>query len=515
MSLRTTLFATACLAAAALPLPGHADTVLRVGMATGDIGKIDPHLASGTQDKVAVAWMFSGLVRIKPGEASPNFIEPDLAQSWDHTPDNLSWTFHLRHGVQCQEGYGEFTADDVVYSLQRAADPARSSFSSDYKAIKSVTAIDKYTVKIDYSETVPSVLGTLIDFQGGLMVCKAAAEKMGADFNKHPIGTGPFQFKEYVPQQALVLEANPQYYGGKPKIDRIEYRFIPATATRDLAFQNGELDLDFGQSDKMWWDRMKKLPHARVVAVEPTELYMLHLNETHKPLDDIRVRQAVAYALPRDALVKYRGEEISRVAKSAVGANYLGFTSDVPLLPYDPAKARALLKEAGYPDGIKLHVIQTSLGAMLDTMQVLQGQMRKAGIDLDLQVVEHATFHAQIRKDLSDVVYYGAARFPVADTYLSQFFDSAATVGTPGAVTNFSHCKVADADIRAARTETDPQKQLALWADAQKKIIADVCAVPIYELLNVWAISDRVDLGYDLHGALSQGIPLIPASTVQ
>lgn len=513
MSLRTGLWAI--IFAAALPLSGQAESVLRVGMATGDIGKIDPHLASGTQDKVAVAWMFNGLVRIKPGEASPKFIEPDLAESWSHTPDNLAWTFHLRHGVQCQQGYGEFTADDVVYSLQRAADPARSSFSSDYKAIKSVTAIDKYTVEIDYSQTIPSVLGTLIDFQGGYMVCKAAAEKMGADFNKHPIGTGPFQFKEYTPQQELVLEANPQYFRGKPRIDRIEYRFIPAAATRDLALQNGELDLDFGQSDKTWWERMKKLPHTSVVAVEPTELYMLHLNETHKPLDDIRVRQAVAYAMPREALVKYRGEEISRVAKSAVGSNYLGFTDDVPLLPYDPAKAKALLKEAGYPDGITLHVIQTSLGSMLDTMQVLQGQMRKAGITLDLQVVEHATFHAQIRKDLSDVVYYGAARFPIADTYLSQFFDSASIVGTPGAVTNFSHCKVADDDIRAARTEPDEKKQIALWADAQKKIIGDVCAVPIYELFNVWALSDRVHLGYDLHGALSQGIPLTENSTVQ
>ncbi len=517
MSFRTTVFATACLAAAftqAQPATA-AEKVLRVGMATGDIGKIDPHLAAGTQDKVVVGWLFNGLVRVKPGEATPKFIEPDLAESWTSSPDGLSWTFHLRHGVQCHQGYGEFTAEDVVYSLQRAADPNRSAYSSDYKAIKAITAIDKYTVQIDYSEHVPSVLGFLINFQGGNMVCKAAAEKMGADFTKHPIGTGPFQFKEYAPQQELVLEANPAYYEGRPKIDRIEYRFIPATAARDLAFEKGEIDIDYGQTDKTWYSRITKLPHTKVVAVEPTELYTVHINESHPPLDNLKVRQAIAYAVPRDALVKYRGEEVTRAAKSVVPVGYLGETDATPLFPYDPAKAKALLKEAGYPNGIKLKVVQTSLGTMRDTMEVLQGQLRKVGIDLDLQIVEHATFHAQIRKDMSDLVLYAAARYPIADTYLSQFYDSAATVGTPGAVANFSHCNVADAEIRAARTETDPQKQLALWATAQKKIIENVCSVPVYELFNVWAISDRVKLGYELHGALSQGIPIIPATTIE
>jgi len=517
MALRTTTLAALCLATAALTLPQNAiaaEKVLRVGMATGDIGKMDPHLASGTQDKVLVGWLFNGLVRIKPGEANPKYIEPDLAESWTHTPDNLSWTFKIRKGVTCHGGYGEFTAEDAAYSLKRAADSSRSSYSSNYKSIKDITVVDPYTLRIDYSERIPSVLGTLINFQGGNMVCKKAAEKMGADFTKHPIGTGPFMFKEYRPQQEVVLEANPDYFRGRPKIDRIEYRFIPALASRDMAFEKGELDLEYGQSDKTWFDRMSKLPHARVVAVEPTELYTIHLNMTHPPLDDLRVRQAVAYAIPREAMVKYRGEQVTRIATSVVPRGYLGHSDATPLPPYDPKKAKDLLKAAGHPDGITLHVVQTSLGAMRDTMEVLQGQMRKSNINLDLQIVEHATFHADIRKDKSDMVLYAAARFPVADSYLSQFYDSRSIVGTPTAVTNFSHCNVADAEIRAARTEADPDKQMKLWAEAQKKIINNVCSVPVYELFNVWAISDRLKLGYDLHGAMSQGIPITPATTL-
>jgi len=504
---------TALVACALIQPAAAAEKVIHIGMATGDIGKMDPHVAAGTPEKTLFTWLFNGLVRIRPGEANPKFIEPDLATSWEHSPDNLTWTFHLRKGVQCHGGYGEFTAEDAAYSLMRAADPKRSSFSSDFKAISSVDAVDKYTLKITYKEHIPSVLGYLVNIQGGNMVCKKAAEEMGADFAKHPIGTGPFMFKEYRPQQEVVLVANPDYFRGKPKIDRIEYKFISALASRDLAFEKGELDISYGRSDQTWYDRMSKLKTAHIFTTEPTELYTLHLNQSHKPLDDIRVRQAIAMSIPRDAIVKYRGERIARAAKSVVPQGYLGF-ADTPMLPYDPKKAKALLKEAGYPDGIKLHVVQTSLGVMRDTMEVLQGQMRKAGIDLDLQIVEHATFHADIRKDKSDVVLYAASRFPIADIYLSQFYDSASIVGSPTAVTNFSHCTVADAEIRAARTETDPEKQLAEWKLAQKKIVDSVCSVPVYELFDAWAISNRVKLGYTLTGAPGRGVPILETTTI-
>ena len=105
-----------------------------------------------------------------------------------------------------------------------------------------------------------------------------------------------------------------------------------------------------------------------------------------------------------------------------VPRGYLGFTKDVDLPAHDIAKAKALLKDAGYPDGLTVKVIQSQLPEMLTAMQVFQAQLKKVGINLDLQVVEHATFHAQIRQDLSPLVYYSAARFPIADVTLTQFF---------------------------------------------------------------------------------------------
>jgi peptide/nickel transport system substrate-binding protein len=192
-----------------------------------------------------------------------------------------------------------------------------------------------------------------------------------------------------------------------------------------------------------------------------------------------------------------------------VPQGYQGHVDLTALIPaYDVEGAKKLLAEAGYPDGVTIKAIHTSLPGMLATIEVFQAQLRRAGITLDLEVVEHATFHAQIRKDLSQVTHYSAARFPVADTYLTQFFHSRSTVGTPTAVTNFSHCSAGDAEIDAARIEQNGAKQKELWRTAQEKIMKDFCAIPIYENLQIWATKDYLDLGYELIGSLTLGPPV-------
>src|SRR6516164_5007863 len=446
-------------------------TTLTVGMGSADAGKLDPHIASTTPDKGLLSWMFNGLVRIKPGKISPEFIEPDLAESWTSNPAGTEWTFKIRHGVQCHYGYGEFTAEDAVYSIKRASNKATSSYSNDFNAVDKVEAVDKYTLKITLKNPVAGFLGYVANVNGGNQVCKKAAEEMGDNFSKKPIGTGPFMFAEYQPQQFVKLVANKQYFRGAPQLDEIIYRYIPSDASRDLAFQSGELDMIYGKQDQAWVDRTKQLPGVKVVAMEPGEMSTLFLNVTVKPLDDIRVREAIAYAVDRKAIVAFKGAGSSREAVSVVPSGYLGTDEKAPLFPHDPAKAKQLLAEAGYPNGVTVKSIHTTLTGMQTLLQAVQAQLKKSNINLDIEEVEHATYHAQIRKDLSPLVHYQAARFPVADVYLTQFYDSASIVGTPTAVTNFSHCNVADDEIRAARVETDPATQKELWKTAQDKII--------------------------------------------
>ena len=205
--------------------------------------------------------------------------------------------------------------------------------------------------------------------------------------------------------------------------------------------------------------------------MEPAELSSLYLNMTVKPLDDLRVRQAFLYGIDRKALVQFLGTDVAREPVSVVPQGNLGHRAFPAAGLMIPPRPRRCSREAGYPDGITVKSIQSTYPSLLRIMEAAQGQLRKAGINLELEVVDHPTYHAQIRKDLSAVTMYQAARFPVADVYLTQFFHSKSIVGTPTGVTNFSHCAVADEAIEAARTEPDRDKQIGDWQTAQERIL--------------------------------------------
>ncbi|MFK7891314.1 MAG: ABC transporter substrate-binding protein [Granulosicoccus sp.] len=502
--------ASACLLAAGIPaIATAAQTTLNIGMASADAGKLDPHIATTTPDKGLLHWMFSGLVRIQPGQASPEFIEPDIASSWTSSEDGLTWVFSLRDDVMCHGDYGNLDAEDVVFSLNRSANTETSSFASDYSAFENIEATGEFEVTITLSESVPSLLGSLVPYHGGNIVCKDAVEALGEDYSRTPIGTGPFAFAEYQPQQYVKLVANENYYRGAPAIKEIFFRYIPSDASRDLAFETGEIDMIYGRQDQTWIERISKLPGTTVAVMRPGEMSQLSLNVTSPPLDDIRVRQAFAHAIDRDTMVAFKGADVPLAAFSVVPEGYLGYTDNVTRYEFDVEKSKALLEEAGYPDGVTIKAVHTTLPGMLSTMEAIQSLLRDANINMEIELVEHATFHEQIRADLSQVTHYSAARFPVADTYLTQFFHSDSIVGKPTAVTNFSHCDVADAEIVAARSEADPARQQELWAQAQKKIVDAVCAVPVYQNLQLWAWKDTLELGYDMEGSLN----LSPAIT--
>ena len=459
--------------------------------------------------------MHNGLVRIKPGESNPEFIEADIATSWAESDDGLTWTFALRDDVQCHGAFGTIDANDVVFSLERAANPDTSAFAKDFESIDSVVASGDHEVTVTLKNQIPSLLGLLVSYHGGNIVCQDAVEAWGDGYAQSPVGTGPFMFAEYKPQQYIKLVSNPEYFRGEPAIKEIIYRYIPSDSTRDLAFQSGEIDMITGKQEQTWAERIEKIPGANLALMSPGEMSVLSLNKTIPPLDDIRVRQAFAHAINRDEMVQFKGEKVAIAAYSPVPEGNLGFTADVPRYEHSIEKAKALLAEAGFPDGVTLKTIHTTNPGMLPTMEAVQAQLRKAGINMEIETVEHSTFHEQIRKDLSQIVHYSALRFPIADVYLTQFFHSDSTVNTPTGVTNFSHCNAADAEIVAARSESDSSQQMALWATAQQKIMEEVCAVTLFQARLLWAWSDRLDLGVDLNGSLNLSPPITELATIK
>ena len=489
-----------------------AKTEQTLGAAAADIGNLDPHYAASTTDRTLVAWIYGGLVRFAPGTTDPAQIKPDLAESWEVSPDNLVWTFKLRQGVQWQHGYGEVTAEDVVFSLQKAADPARSAFATDYAAFDKIEAVDPYTVRITLKNLIPNVLGPLANYAGGFIISKKAYEERGEEFSRKPVGFGPFKLDSIEAGVAVHFSAHEAYFRGAPKLTKVTYRFLNAAAARDLAFVADEVDAAMGLTDPRWLERTLAIPGATVDIFDPAELTVLHINITKEPFDDIRVRQALAHAMDPSRIAQYRGPEFTRVGKSVIPSNNLGYTEDNGLLTYDPEKAKALLTEAGFPDGLTVKMISSQLPSYESSNQILQAGLEESGITLELEPVEHATWHQLIRKDLSPLVTYGAARFPVADVYLTQFFHSNSIIGTPTAMTNFSHCDVADEQIEAARVETDPQKQLELWQEAQRLIIEAVCGIPMTETAQVWVRNEKLNWGFDLKGSMSLG-PLLTELT--
>jgi peptide/nickel transport system substrate-binding protein len=490
------------------------DNVLRVS-AGGDVATLDAHRASATNDKVPVSWIYNGLVRFKPGSADPATLEPDLAERWEVSPDGKVWTFHLRRGVKFHGNWGELSADDVVYSLTRSADPKRSTFSSDFASIESVAKVDDLTVRITLKYPDVNFLGRVSNYHGGNIVSRKAAEELGDAYATRPVGTGPFAFVEQVTQQFVKLAAHGGYFRGRPKIDAIMLRVIPSDSARELAFTSGELDLMYGKREQRWVDSARRRAGFNVDVFQPGEFRLLHINQTIPPLDDVRVRRAIAAAINVDDLVRYVGKDVGPKGCSVVPPGYLGEDCSVGTYLFDLAKAKALLAEAGHKDGFSIKAVVSNISAQQPFMEIIQAQLAKAGIKLEMQVVDHPTYQSQIRKDASALVFYGAARFPIADTYLSEFFHSRAIVGKPTGATNFSHCAVADAEIEAARIAPDAVTQKAIWKEAQRKIMADVCAVPLFELRQVWAHSDRLDLGYDLKGAMNLGPPITEATMLK
>jgi peptide/nickel transport system substrate-binding protein len=487
---------------------------LRMAVAAQSAGQLDPHVSTKTEDKIVFGMIFNGLVRFAPGSMSSDAIEPDLAESWTTSEDGLVWEFKLRQGVQFHNGYGEMTAADVVYSLNRAADKDRSSVSSDYTAFESVEAVDDYTVRITLSEVIPSLLGVVANYHGGNVVSMKAAEELGEGFQSKPIGTGPFAFGQLAEGQYVELVAHPDYFRGAPEIDKLVIRYMSATSARDLAFQTGELHMIEGDREDRWVNALTESGEGAVDVFGPGELRTLHVNTTMAPFDDIRVRQALAHAINRDELIAFAGSKVARGNEAPVPEGYIGHEPNISFLPYDQDRARELLAEAGYPDGVTVKVAITERASLFGPMQVIQAQLSQVGINIEFDVMEHSAWHAAIRDDVSPLVLYGAARFPVADTYLTQFYHSDSIVKTPTAVTNFSHCDMADSQIEGARSEPDPARQQALWSEAQQILVDNVCSVPLFELLQVWARAPEVDLGYDLKGSLSLGPVITEATTL-
>jgi peptide/nickel transport system substrate-binding protein len=500
----------ACAPAAPAPEGGagvelRSGGILRFGQNAADLGTLDPHFASGTQDRALVDMIFDGLLRYKPGDATG--FTTDLATTLPGATTNAqgkqTWTFFLRHGVMCHPSDGvpayEMTSNDVVYSLRKAANPDTSAYASDYTGM-SFDNPDPYTVVVSLDKPLSSALfyPRFANYSGGYILCRKPAESIGLDGLKtHPVGTGPFVFKSYSPKEKVELVANDAYFRGRPQLDGVEYRYMPDLTSRELALRGGQLDVIAGLQDEKWVDQMAaNRSNTRVDVFGVGELTTIYFNTTRPPFDNADVRKAVASALNRDEFLALSGAKVSEKVFSPVlnGLTERETAERALDYPFDPSRARDLLRQAGLPNGFSFSVVSSEMPAYRSIYESMQAQLARVGIKMDIQLVDHATMHDQIRKDVNPVVVYVAFR-PTADAYLTQFLHS-------GINTDFSHYDKVDDLIDAARSEGNEQKQQALWKDAQQAALSDMVAYPIGYTDQVYARGSNVDYGHELSSVI-------------
>jgi peptide/nickel transport system substrate-binding protein len=500
------------MASAAAGKPAVAETVLRVGVSARDMGALDPAIGIGNGDEFPMRQIFNVLVAPKNGTSNLALdqLQGELAETWQMAPDARSFTFHLRHGVQWHRGFGEFTADDVAFTIARMRDPKTgTAYGANFRDIEGVDVPDPYTVTIRLTRPNPFFYAfALMPRFGGYIVPKKAMTELGEEFRRNPVGTGPFEFVSYEPKQKVVTRAFDRYWDGKPKIDRLEVLYLPETSSRTLAFVKGDVDMIEGATVPGWLASVKRQKPELVQDLgRPGAVWALFLNMTRKPLDDIRVRQAIAHAIDVSAWSAAFGDFVSPMyGVSPVG--YYGalekqdLPSDWPFT-YDPAKSKALLAEAGMPNGFSIDVFVTEREEYKSNVLIIQEQLRKVGIQINLRLVDHASYHNDIRRDLDSMVMYSSGQPPLTQAVLNAFYNSAAIVGKPTRNMNFSHygdlAGNSDTLMAQANEEIDGAKRIAMLKQVQIEILRQVPVIPLPSPASSWMHNGKtLEIGFPI-----------------
>lgn len=433
------------------------------------------------------------------GRDPENRIVPELAESWKLLDDN-TWQFRLRKGVVFHDGE-PFNAEAVRFTVQRVLDPNQKSPNrANIAEISKIEVVDDFTVRLITRQPYAALLNRLIDFP--ILPPTYTAEKGDQNFAARPVGTGPFRFVELVRDDRMVVEAFDGHWRGAPKIRRIIFRPIPEPFTRVAALRNGEVDLITNVPPNLARE-LERVSGIKVSPVPSTWIIYLGLNAFKKPLSDVRVRQALNYATDVDAIIKNVLEGNGRRTPGPFTPLMFGYDPNVKGYSYDPAKAKRLLAEAGYPDGLEI-TLDSPDGRYQGDKEIaeaLAGQWQKTGFKPKVQVAEWgAYFKRYLGKQFPDAYLLGLGG-PMQDA--DELYN---LVSSKGRGLYYKNEKV-DMLFDAGRSTMDPAKRRRIYSDLGKAMVEDATWVFLMQQVDIYAMRDRVgwiprpDQWMDFHGA--------------
>ncbi|ALN75155.1 ABC transporter substrate-binding protein [Aureimonas sp. AU20] len=481
--------------AAALAQSGGAITVTY----KDDIATLDPAIGYDWQNFSMIKALFDGLMDYEPGTAT---LRPGLAESYTISPDGKVFTFKLRDGVKFHNGRA-MTAEDVKYSFERTVSPATQSPGAGFlgsiagfDAVQGGTASELSGVKILDQRTVEVTLSrpdatflSVMALNFSFIVPKEEVEKSGADFGRHPVGTGAFKLTEWTLGQRLVLEKNADYYReGAPKLDRINFEIGQEPVVSLLRVQNGEVDVPGDGIPPAKFREVMGNPDQAARVVEGVQLHTgyITLNTKAAPFDDLKVRQAVNMAINKERIVQIINGRATP-ANQPLPPTMPGYVQGFDGYKYDVAAAKTLLAEAGHEGGFETELFVANVDPQPRIAQAIQQDLAAIGIKASIQSLAQANvIAAGGSAEGAPMIWSGGmawiADFPDPSNFYGPILGCAGAAD--GGWNWAKYCnKALDEKAAAADAIVDPAKaaeRASAWGEVYKQVMADAPWVPVF-----------------------------------
>jgi peptide/nickel transport system substrate-binding protein len=464
-----------------------------------DVSTLDPAIGYDWQNWSMIKSLFDGLMDYEPGTTN---LRKEIAEDYTISDDGKTFTFKLRKGVKFHNGR-ELNADDVKYSIERVVNPKTQSPGAGFfgsivgfedasagkaEALSGITVVDPYTIKFELSRPDATFLHVLaLNFAH--IVPKEEVEKYGADFGKHPVGSGAFKMTEWTLGQRIVFERFKDYYNPSlPKLDQITFEVGQEPVVALLRLQNGEVDIPGDGIPPAKFIEVTKDPKFKDLIIQGGQLHTgyVTMNVKIKPFDNVKVRQAVNMAINKDRIVRIiNGRAVP--ANQPLPPSMPGYAKDYKGYPYDPDKAKALLAEAGVADGFETELFVANTDPQPRIAQAIQQDLAAIGIKASIKSLAQANvIAAGGEPDGAPMVWSGGmgwiADFPDPSNFYGPI------LGCSGAVQggwNWSWYCNAELDKKAQEADAivDParkEEREAMWRDIYLKIMDDAPWAPIF-----------------------------------
>jgi peptide/nickel transport system substrate-binding protein len=403
--------------------------------------------------------------------------ENNLAESLTQL-DPLTLQIKLIKGVKFHNGE-EMTAEDVKFSIERSAQvPAAKTYYGD---VERVDIVDKYTVNLITKIPYGPIMNTLAQTSGSILN-KKYVEENGDKAFQNPIGTGPFKFKSWQAGDRIVLEANKEYFRGAPGTDGIIFRVIPESTNRTIALETKEIDLSL-VIDPVDADTVRNTSYLKLYEASSLSMTYLGYNCQKAPLDDVRVRQAIAYGIHLPDIVETAFQRAAVPAYSVVARATMGYNTSLPEPKRDIEKAKALLAEAGYKDGLKLKLWLNENQSRKNASVIIQAQLMEIGVDVSIEILEWGAYLSRINRREQDLFILGWSGSPDPDGGMYALFHSK-NFAEGGNNSYYKNDRV-DELLDKGRSSTDLAERLPFYEEAQEIAVREKAVFPLVNPVNM------------------------------